>query len=435
MTIAVPVQPISRAHAPAVAGAALGTANSPPAILPGEHFAAALVFFVAGALGLAIIAPDLANGLFYLPRVVAVAHLFVLGWIVLSIFGALCQFLPVAVGRPIRSIPLAHVTFVAHVLGVLLFVSSLILGMRGLLHAGAALLATSFALFAGNLVATLAGVRERSLTWWALAGAALFIVVTPIYGVTLALNLQGDVVITERFATVAAHAHVALVGFVMLVVVGVAQRLLPMFLLSHGASERPAWIALALLFTGAAILAVPLGGQIRFVLAGALIVAGLAAFLVQSALFFHHRKRRAIDPGMRLAAVGLLGLALATLLAPFALSRGMKDLALLVTYFVVLLGAISLFIAGQYYKIVPFLVWFHRFGPLIGKKKVPKVSDLYSEPVALLNGGLLAGSWALLAAGTYFGVVSLVRVAALVFAAGAVLEAVVIAQIAQRKAT
>jgi hypothetical protein len=138
---------------------------------------------------------------------------------------------------------------------------------------------------------------------------------------------------------------------------------------------------------------------------------------------------------MRLAAVGLVGLAFATLLAPFALSRGMTDLSLLVTYFVVLLGAISLFIAGQYYKIVPFLVWFHRFGPFIGKKKVPKVSELYSDSIALINGGLLVSGWVGVAAGAYLGVGLLLRMAALVFMAGAVLEAIVVVRIAQRKAT
>jgi hypothetical protein len=423
------------ARAPAVGAAGLGTSDSPPAILPGEHFAAALAFFIAGAVGLALVAPDLASGLFYLPRVVAVVHLFALGWIVLSIYGALCQFLPVAVGRPIRSLSLAHTSFGVHVLGVALFVGSLATGTRGLLHAGAGLLAASFVLFAVNLVATLAGVRERSLTWWALAGSAVFIVVTPIYGVSLALNIHGDVRLTERFAHVAAHAHVAIVGFVMLVIVGVAHRLLPMFLLSHGASERPAWASLVLLFAGAAILAVPLGGSARFITAGALIVGGLVAFLAQAALFFHHRKRRAIDPGMRLAAAGLVGLALATLLAPFALTRGLGDLHLLATYFVVLLGAISLFVAGQYYKIVPFLVWFHRFGPFIGKKKVPKVSELYSDSVARINGGLLVSGWVGVAVGTYLGVGLLILVAALVFAAGAALEAIVVVRIAQRKAT
>ncbi|MEP6863776.1 MAG: hypothetical protein ABJE66_24330 [Deltaproteobacteria bacterium] len=50
----------------------------------------------------------------------------------------------------------------------------------------------------------------------------------------------------HHFHVIAVHAHVAIVGVVLLTIVGVAHRLFPMFLLSHGADERPAWIALVL---------------------------------------------------------------------------------------------------------------------------------------------------------------------------------------------
>ena len=137
--------------------------------------------------------------------------------------------------------------------------------------------------------------------------------------------------------------------------------------------------------------------------------------------------------GSGLAAAGLVGLAVAVVLAPFALTRGMSDPRLLTTYFVVLLGAISLFVAGHYYKIVPFLVWNHRFGPLLGKRKVPKVAELYSEKVALADVALLVSGLVGLAIGTYVGSEVLARIAAIVFAAGALLEVIVIARVAQRK--
>src|SRR5690606_257011 len=95
----------------AMIATAPASADSPPAILPAEHFAAALLFFALGSVGLVVVAPELAAGSFFLPRVVAVVHLFVLGFILLSIYGALCQFLPVAVGVPMRWLPLAHATF------------------------------------------------------------------------------------------------------------------------------------------------------------------------------------------------------------------------------------------------------------------------------------------------------------------------------------
>lgn len=416
---------------PAATGASQAT--SPPPRLPGEHFAAALIFFVCGTLGLAFVAPDLAAGAFYLPRVVAIVHLFTLGWIILSIFGALCQFLPVAVGQPIRWEKLAHVSFFLQTAGAVLFVAALLTNDKHLLHAGAAVVSSAFLLFALNLGATLAQVTERPLTWWALAGATVFLVVTPIYGMLLAINLHDGMLGAERFVIVARHSHVAIVGVVMLVVVGVAHRLLPMFLLSHGAGERAGQLAVGLLFAGALLLSIPVGGDVTALIAGVLVAAGMIAFLVQARSFFKHTKRSRIDPGMKLAASGLVGLAAALLMAPFALSKGLADPRLLATYHVVLIGALSLFVAGHYYKIVPFLVWYHRFGPLVGLRKVPKVTDLYSERVAKVNAVLLVGGWLGLVSGTWFSLPLLTRGAALVFLAGALLETVVVARVAQRK--
>lgn len=421
-------------RAPRAAAPVAGFAPSKlvPPWLPGQHFVAALVFYALGALGLVLAAPELAAGLFFRPSVIALVHLFTLGWITLSIFGALCQFLPVAIGCSIRFPKLVHVSFVAQTLGVAIFVVALVVSSRSLLLFGAFCLSLAFATFAVNLAATLVPVRDRNLTYWALAGAALFLFATPAYGVVLAFDLH-DGGLADRYGTIGQHAHIAFLGFVLMVVVGVAHRLLPMFLLSHGANERPAWVAVALLFASAALLTVPWGGAPRLVVAGALGSAGVVALLVQVALFFKHRQRKAIDPGMRLAASGVVGLGLTLLLAPFALTRGMNNLHLLTTYFVVLLGAVSLFVAGHYYKIIPFLVWNHRYGPLLGKRKVPKVSELFSERVALLNVGLLVSGLAGLSLATLFGWGGVARVAAIVFAGGAWLQVIVIARVALRK--
>lgn len=417
-------------------GLALPAPDASSPGLPAEHFAAALAYYACGAVGLVWVAPDLARGAFPLPRVVGVVHLFTLGWIVLSIFGALCQFLPVAVGRPMRSRAAAHFAFGAQTIGVACFVLALLTGTRGLLHAGATALAVAFLTFAINLVATLGSVprgEQRSLTWWALAGSAVFLVVTPAYGVLLALGLHGESLVGDRFAVVAQHAHIAIVGFVLLVMVGVAHRLLPMFLLSHGGSERPAWLSAGLLFASAAVLSVPVTSGVRLAVAGALGSAGVVAFIVQAATFYRHRKRRAIDVGMRLAGAGVIALAAAVLLAPLALGRGLADLRLLTTYFVVLLGAVTLFIAGHYYKIIPFIVWYHRFGPFVGKRKVPKVSELFSNRVATIDAALLVSGWLGLAASTLLGLPELARASALLFATGALLQVFVVAQIAQRR--
>lgn len=406
--------------------------NAPPLQLPGEHFAAAMTFYVLGAIGLAWVAPDLASGAFLVPRVAAVVHLFTLGFIATSIFGALYQFLPIAVGVPIRSQRAAHVSFALLVLGIPTFVTALAAPMPAVVPVGAGAVALAFAIFATNLVLTLAMATERGVTWWALAASSVFLVATFGFGLTLAIQLATGLAAAARFDLLVVHVHVAAIGWVMLVMVGVGNRLLPMFMLSHGASERPARVAVACLSIGCVLLALPFGGVVRAV-AAVVIGAGVIAFLTQAVAFRRHRTKKTLDDGMRLALTGLGGIAVALVLAPFALTRGFHDVRLLTAYVLVLIvGGISLFVAGHYFKIVPFLVWYHRFGDRVGKARVPRVIDLYSARMARAAFVALAAGVAVTAAGVLAGSTALVRAGSIVFLTGVLIEAREMVRIARR---
>ena len=436
-TPASPASPVAAsARPPAGAPGGLVAGNAPPLRLPAEHFAAALAFWLAGAAGLVWVAPELAAGAFPLPRVVAVAHLFTLGWITTSIQGALYQFLPVALGVPIRSTRIAHACFALYVPGLALFVGGLAAGSHPLRMAGAATFGTALLLFVGNLAATLRRAPERTLTWWALAGAATSLLATAVLGISLTGNLHWGYLGAERFLAVGVHLHVAVAGWVMMVMVGVAHRLLPMFLLSHGAPERPGQAALALLGAGVGGLLAFHHGLVPPVLwtIAALLAGGLAAFLVQAALFFRHRRKPALDPGLRLAAVALAFLGVALALAPVFLARGLAAPRIATAYGIALvLGGISLFVAGFYYKILPFLAWFHRFGPLVGKQAVPRVADLYSARTGEAAMALLGLGTAGLVGAALAGAGWAARPAALVFAAGATIVVVQMLLIARRR--
>jgi len=113
--------------------------------------------------------------------------------------------------------------------------------------------------------------------------------------------------------------------------------------------------------------------------------------------------------------------------------QGLESPRIATAYVLALLTAISLFVAGHYYKILPFLIWFHRFGPLVGKGPVPRVADLYSARWGNAAAGLLiAGALGLIAA-PLSGVVALARPAALLFAAGAVIVAAQMLNISLRR--
>ena len=414
------------------AGAGLAAGKAPPFRLPGEHFTAALCFLALGTAGIVVAAPELASGAYLSPRVTAITHLFTLGWITTSIMGALYQFLPVATGQPIRSARMAHATFTLYVPGVLAFVTGLVTGRMPVMLGGAAAMGTAVLAFVANLGATLHESRRRDATWWALACAACFLAVTVLLGLALAGNLNWGYLGGGRLLALGTHLHVALAGWVLMVMIGVAHRLLPMFLLSHGAGERFAKAAVALVACGAGVLAVlhhspPL---ISSWLPALLITAGCIAFLMQAREFYVHRHRRELDPGMGLAAVALAMIAVGVVLAWIVLLADVRP-RIAVAYVATLLMGISLFVVAHYYKIIPFLVWYHRWGPLAGKRQLPRVNELYSATLARSAGMLLIlGALGILPS-IVLGAPAALRVGALVFAAGVMLVIIQMIQLAR----
>lgn len=413
-----PAQPLALGGVgPGVAG---DRADAPPAVLPGEHFAFALSCLLLGAAGLVWVAPELAAGAFPAPRVVAVVHLWTLGFLTTSILGALYQFLPVALAVPIRSQRAAHASFGLLVLGVPSFAIGLAFGVRPAVHTGACAAALGLAVAAVNLAATLARAPSRDVTWWSLAGAATSLLLTLSLGLTMAVTGGGGLG-PGPFTLVGVHVHLALGGFVLLVVVGVARHLLPMFLLSHGAPAWPSRVAAVLLGAGCASLVLPLAGA-GWWLTAALMTGAVAALVAQAALFHRHRVRRRLDAGMRLARAGLLGLLATCALGWVLLASGATEPRLVTAYGLTAVGALALFVAGHYYKIVPFLIWFHRYGPRLGEAAVPRVADLTDPRLARAAGTLLAAGVAAAAAGVVTGMPWAVRAGGAALLAGAAVE-------------
>ncbi len=377
----------------------VGARSATAVALPLVHLGVAQVFLLLGALGLVRVAPMLAAGMYAAAPVVAVTHLLTLGWISTSILGALYQFLPVALGQPIAWRSVAWVGGGVHVVGLLLLVAGLVRAGPGVAAAGGIALGVALGAFVANLGATLRRSTTRDLTWWALAGAATFLGITIVLGVTLASNLRWGILGTAHALAVATHLTIALAGWVLLVVIGVSERLLPMFLLSAGAHGSLGRWAAAFVGTGTGVLALGHHADVvRRWLAPALLGAGAVAFVFQARAYYARRTRRLLDPGLRLAALALGLLAVAA--AAGVVSRVTSPAPRLATFAITAaILAFALYVGAFQYKIVPFLVWHRHFGPLAGRQPLPRVADLYRADIAMLAiwslvigvAGLLAG--------------------------------------------
>lgn len=393
--------------------------------LPGQHFVASLVFLTAGAAGLVVIAPDLAAGSFLSTRVAGVTHLFTLGWLTTTIFGALYQLLPVALGAPVHSEKMGHASFWTFAPGVALFVAGILRNSLPLHHAGIALLTTGIVLLIANVGLTLPKARARDVTWWAVVLALGFLASTLVLGVLLLHNLHTGFLGDRRALTLAVHLHVALVGWVLVMIVGMSHRLLPMFLLAHGADVR--WTGRSLAFLPAGLVLFAAGMLLHWPVVAwagvALLEAGVVCFLIQARAFAARRMRPRLDVGLRFAGISLGFLAASAVIGPVVLAvGGLRHPRLATTYLILgLLGGVALYVVGQFYKVVPFLAWIARFRGRIGREKVPAVAELYSSRVAHVQLVLMTGGVAIIAAGVAAGIAPAVRGGACAFALGVAL--------------
>jgi hypothetical protein len=99
---------------------------------------------------------------------------------------------------------------------------------------------------------------------------------------------------------------------------------------------------------------------------------------------------------------------------------GAGDAVLLAAGWLAFVGFFGFLITGHLYKIVPFLVWFERFSPLVGKQKVPMLADMVPLRSAEFQLRFTAAGVALGALGLLLGYGELFKGGAAFVAAGGV---------------
>jgi hypothetical protein len=336
----------------------------------------------------------------------------------MTIFGALYQLLPVALGSVIWSERLGHTSFWTFAPGVAIFATGIATGSRALRNIGLVLITIGIICLTVNVVYALVRTKSRDVTWLAIAAALIALHLTLTIGATLAHNIRTNALGDTRPQVLATHLHVALIGWVLVMIVGISHRLLPMFLLAHKANTRWTRRALACLTLGVAILGagIPTRSALYMWTGLLLIEAGVCCFLVQARCFYVARLRPHLDAGLHHAAVALGFLAMSAALAPAVLLAGSAHRRLATVYILLgLLGGLTLYVVGQFYKIVPFLVWIARFRHRVGKEQVPTVAALYSARVAHVGLALFTTGIAGLALGVATSTVLVTRLGAILF--------------------
>lgn len=371
------------------------------------------------AVGWIVARPAILAGYHYNQYVIAATHLVVLGFACTVVMGAMYQLVPVALETRLYSERLARWQFVIHVVSFIGMVWMFnVWDMKQVGHFGSAL-ALGVALFVYNMARTLWRVPQWNVVATAIVAALAWFSLTVFVGLSLAAakcayesteglattegvrQLVGGLRITaevvSRFDAISAmhaHAHLGVVGFFVMIIVGVSYRLVPMFTLTEVRSKRRAALSILLLNAGLAgsVVTILLRSEWKPVFA-LVTVAGLACFGWELRAMLQVRKRAALDWGLKsfLVAAALLipVCALALVLSwprlPLTPFFGMLEN---VYGFLGLFGVVTLAILGMLHKILPFLVWFGVYSPHVGRAQLPLTSHMVSERAQA--GGLFA---------------------------------------------
>ena len=374
------------------------------------HFACALPSFVLAQILIVVGFAYPEAPLQMLPSF-AVVHLLTIGWLSTLMFGALYQFVPVITGveLPTQHVPLA--TLLATQLGLAGLVVGFMSPLYGLDHAelclpvGGTLVAAGLGGGAVLLLSVIWRAPVRTLPVRFVATGLGFLVLTLALGLcfSLALTWPGAPAWIDELLRRGLDLHVlaGLGGWFTLTAMGVAYRLLSMFILAP--EEETGTGSWALRLTAGGLGAIFLAGMaapdadtgVTMAAAAAAVAAGVGLYLAEMARLFGARQRRDLELNSRAAVAALAALALTVTIAAAAVVAGrLPDIAGPLGYLVVF-GWLSGLSLSQLYKIVPFLTWLERYGARLGKGRVPRVQDLVNErrtaPWFVLYGLAVAG--------------------------------------------
>jgi hypothetical protein len=330
---------------------------TPPASVPLFFFALGGVAFVLMGVGIWFAADRAVLD----PRhggVLSVVHVAVLAFLSTFVMGALHQFGPVVGRRAIRSGGVAKVSAVCIAAAGWLLSTGFAHGPEDLVVVGGILGVTAAFLVTWNLSAPV-GPDASGVPVWGIRLALGYLLVTVGFGIVYAFNRQTGWFAPTMPERLLAHAHLGLLGWLGLTYVAVAEKLWPMFLLSHRPSRRSGVVAVASLAGGTLPLCLGLlFGFAPLALFGAALVAtGLIAHLTSLVGAVRHRRRplELLHAFLFASAAFLvLGITAALVAALPAVSSEWR-VRLVATEVAALISWLTLAVVGHAHKIVPFI--------------------------------------------------------------------------------
>ena len=349
-------------------------------------------------------------------QVLAFTHLFLLGFVMMIIFGGMAQLVPVVLEVGHFGVELFYSIWPLLLIGTTLMVFGFLYS-PALLPYGGVVVLISMMIFVMEIFMTISKVKKLTLVMSSVLISNTFLFFGIIFGLLMALSYAGTIEV-DIHSLLQGHIYLVVGGYILVTIMGLSIVLVPMFTLSHGFSMKPLEISIYMMSLGviSVIIASLFDVSILKYIGYSLSFASMGFYFYIIYIIYKTRPRKENDVYAISLMFSYISMLIAVTMGIAYLIFGGEKLLLASTW-LLFYGFIAFLITGHIYKIIPFLVWFERFSPLVGKQKVPMLADMVPQKssqaqfvfsavgVVLITIAILTSTQALIGAGASFLVV------------------------------
>ncbi|MFC1776296.1 hypothetical protein ACFL3I_03010 [Pseudomonadota bacterium] len=325
----------------------------------------------------------------WMPQTLALTHAGTLGVLAMGMIGALYQMTPVVAGTAVPLTRIAHIVHVFLLAGLAGLAWRLLGGPASAMSAAIVCFTIALLAFLLPLAWALLGSATKNDTVRGMQLAVLSLVVITVTGLSMAQGFAGGIFSENRMLWVQFHLTVALLGWVGGLIMAVSWQVVPMFYLASNVSKTTMRWFFWLLLSGlilplvVALSAAKINSSVSHgqLLAIGALPAALVIWLLHPALILRkisRRKRKRSDASLLFWKAGL-GTALLMIPVTTAVLLLPDPRWQVLFGWLAIWGWAAMIMHGMLSRIVPFLVWYHRFSPRLGFEPVPSMRSLLSQ--------------------------------------------------------
>lgn len=410
---------------PAASNTGLAKNTSYKVVLPFYMYAA--VSFLAATILLFFSSSAFVQHYFH-PQTLAVTHLMALGWGAMMILGASHQLVPVLIEGKLHSDILAYLSFFSAAPGIPLLAYgfyNFYFGWEA--QWGAILINAAVIFYLINIGISMVKSKKENVHAVFVFTATLWLLVTIVVGGFLVYNFSYNLLSEDSLHYLSLHAHLGIVGWFLLIALGVGSRLIPMFLISKYNNVKLLWriyalINFALISFIIIFLYIETYWFYFFPMAAIFIALLMFGYFCYKA--YRGRLRKKVDDQLKISLLSVLMMLLPVIfliVIVLSLLFSVDNPRLVLMYgFCIFFGWITAIIFGMTFKTLPFILWNKTYHTRAGIGKTPNPRELFSNKMFLWMAGVYLSGFVLFSTGILVSNEIIIQIAALLLTLAAI---------------